>query len=139
MGLILHNNSWATVIEADNYLADKFGADEWSALSNTDKEKCLITAFWWIYAYPGVSILKTSTDEKVKIAQIVLAWFIYQYYVEYKKRESLISSGVKSFSLSRWSETLEKQELPQEVLALLDDALVNLGGYFPTFTRKLEN
>ena len=139
MGLVLNDNSWVTIPEADDYLKDKFGADAWSALSNTIKEQCLITAFWWIYAYPGVNIPKTSTDEKVKNAQIELAWWIYNYYTEFEKRGALIASGVEDFTLSKWKEKLGEQDLPYFIKNMLDDALENLGGYFPTFDRDLEN
>jgi hypothetical protein len=139
MAVIKFTNSWVTVNEADDYLNNMFGADAWSSLTLVVKEKCLITAFRWIYNYPDVEIAKTSTDEKVKNAQIELAWWIYNHYEEYKKRQSLIAGGVKSFSLSRWSETLDKQDLPQSIKNILSDVLVNTGGVFPKFTREIEN
>lgn len=131
-------NSWVTIPEANLYLSEKFGAEEWSALSDNTKTKCLVTAFWWIYTYPGVNIPKSSTNERVKVAQIELAWWIYQYYEEFDKREALISSGVTRFTLSKWSENLGKADLPEFIKDLLP-VLEDLGGVFPTFNRDLEN
>ena len=131
-------NSWVTIAEANFYLETEFGASEWTPLSNDIKEQCLVTAFWWIYTYPGVNIPKTSTNERVKVAQIKLAWWIYQNYDEFKKREALISSGVTRFTLSKWSENLGKVDLPEFIKDLLP-ILEDLGGVFPTFNRDLEN
>jgi hypothetical protein len=139
LSLTVGTNSWVTLSEANTYLADKFNADAWSSLSDSTKEKTLISAFWWIFNYPGVSIPKTSTAEKVKNAQIELAWWMYNYGLEYEKREALIAGGVTEFRLSKWMEKLSEQDLPKRILNILDDELVNLGGYFPTFDRDLEN
>ncbi|GAG89961.1 unnamed protein product [marine sediment metagenome] len=113
--------------------------DGWDALSDEVKKQLLISAFWWIYNYPGVNIPKNSTNEKVKMAQIELAWWIYNYWAEYEKRQALIAGGVKKFTLSKWTEELNGQDLPLNILNILDDALENLGGYFPTVKRELEN
>ena len=137
MGLVLHTNSWVTVAEADTYLADKYGASAWSPLPNTTKEQLLITAFRWIFYYSGVSIPASSTDSAVKAAQIELAWWIYNYWSEYEKRQALIAGGVKEFTLSKWREKLSKQDIPQNILNMLP--LVNTGGYFQTMTRELDN
>lgn len=139
IAIIVGTNSWVTLAEANLYLQNKLGADDWSTLSDSTKEQCLITAFWLIYTWPEVSIPKNSTDEKVKIAQIELAWWLYNHYSEWRERGALIAGGVKSFAISKWRETLNKQSLPLEVQNLLDDSLLNAGGYFPTFERELEN
>jgi hypothetical protein len=139
MGLTVGTNSWVTVTEADNYLADTFGADGWAPLGNTLKEQLLISAFRWIFNYPGATIPKTSTNEKVKSAQIELAWWIKNYWAEYEKRQSLIAGGVTDFELSKWMEKLGTQDLPQNILNILIGVLTDLGGVFPTFERTLEN
>ena len=139
MALTVGTNSWVTVIEADNYLSDKFGADGWSALSNNVKEQCLVTAFWWLYTYPGLNVPKTSTNEKIKTAQIELAWWVYNNYPEFEKRGVLIASGVEDFTLSKWKEKLGKQDLPYFILNLIFELLTDTGGFFPTFNRDLEN
>ena len=139
MGLVVGTNSWVTVAEADSYLADKFGASAWSGLANSIKEQSLITAFWWIYNNPNYNIAKSSTAEKVKNAQIELAWWIYNYYEEYRKREALISSGVKKFRIGEFSEDLNNQSLPKIVTDMLEDELTNLGGSFPTVSRDFSN
>ena len=137
--VIVGTNSWVTITEADDYLEEKFGADAWAGLSNNLKAQCLITAFWWIYNYPFFNIPKSSTDENVKNAQIELAWWIYLYYKGFEKRGALIAGGVTDFTLSKWKEKLDEQEMPQIILNILDDELVNKGGYFPTVSRELEN
>jgi len=137
--VIVGTNSWVTTTEADDYLEEKFGADAWAGLSATIKAQCIITAFWWIFNYPFVNIPKSSTNESVKNAQIELAWWIYNYYKSYEKRGALIASGVKEFDLSKWSEKLHEQDLPQVVLNLLDGELIGKGGYFPTVSRELDS
>jgi hypothetical protein len=94
MGLILHDNSWVTIAEADTYLSDKFGASAW--LLSTDKAALLITSFREIYFNPDFSIPKTSTNEAVKSAQIELAFWLLNYDVDRDKREALQIMGVTS-------------------------------------------
>jgi hypothetical protein len=132
-------NSWVTIAEADTYLEGKFGADAWNSLSDTIKTQCLISAFRWIFNYPFFNIPASSTSEKVKSAQIELAWWIYQYYTSYEERGALISGGVEEFTLSKWKETLGEQDMPKVVLDFLDDELEGKGGYFPTVSRDLTN
>lgn len=131
-------NSWVTLTEADDYLEATFGAATWATLSEVTRLQCLISAFRWIYNYPDVNIPKTSTDEKVKAAQIELAWWIYNYWTEYRDRQSLIAGGVTKFRLSKWSEDLNGQDLPQNIKDILSDLLENTGGVFPTFTREIQ-
>lgn len=130
-------NSWVTLTEANDFL-DQIFDNDWSNLTEVQKKQLLITAFWLIYTYPEISIEKSSTEEKVKIAQIKLAEWLYNYYDEWKERGALIAGGVKSFSLSKWREVFNRQSLPFEVLNLLDDSLLNSGGYFPLVERELE-
>jgi len=137
MGLVLFTNSWVTVNEANTYLSNKFLADGWVTLTSKQKEQVLITAFWWIYNYPSFSIAKTSTNEKVKNAQIELAWWTFNYYQEFRDREALISSGVNSFALSKWSESLGSQDLPKSILDMLSDFSIYDGGFFPEVERIL--
>lgn len=137
--LTVGSNSWVTLAEANTFLESIFDTN-WSGIStDDDKKKCLITAFWLIYTWPEVSIPKNSTDENVKIAQMRLADWVYSNYSEWKDRASLIAGGVKNFALSKWRESLDKSSLPIEVQNLLDDSMLNAGGYFPTFSRELEN
>jgi len=40
------SNSYATVLEADNYLASRVGSDAWTALADADKEIYLVSALY---------------------------------------------------------------------------------------------
>lgn len=135
MALIIGTNSFVTLTEANNYLDSKFGAGGWSALPDATKEQLLVTAFRWLVS---LGIAKTSTDENIKWAQIELAWWSYNYLSEYEDRGALLASGVTKFQLSKWEEELSSQGLPTIVKDLIADA-INVGGFFPTMSRELEN
>jgi hypothetical protein len=138
MALVVGTNSWTTLTEANDYLDGKFGSSSWLALSNDDKESALISAFRWIRRLDAYNIPASSTAEKVKFAQIELAYYITVYWTEHEQRDALQAQGVENFSLSKWRESLGKAQLPQIVEDLLSDELLNAGGYFPTFTRELD-
>lgn len=137
MGLTIGINSWVTVAEADSYLTDKWGADNWSSLTNTQKLQALITAYYWIQSLADYNISATSTEANIKNAQIELAFYISENYAEHNKRRNLYSQGVRSFKISKWSEKLDKSKLPKIVEDLLTDELINTGGYIATIERKL--
>lgn len=133
--LTIGTNSFVTLTEANDYLSEKFGADNWFTLSLANREKLLVTAFRWLVS---IGVSKTSTAEMVKWAQIELAWWIYQYIDEMENREALYAGGVRSFTLSKWSERLEKSELPERIKNMIVDD-IGYGGYFPDYNRELEN
>jgi len=136
MGLIINTNSWVSVIEANNYLADKWNVGTlWTALNDTQKEQALVTAFHWIQSIKKYNISPLSTANKIKYAQIELAYYIIQYYTQHKKRDALYAQGVRNFSISKWSETIDKSTLPPEVDGLLIDFITRVGGVFPIITR----
>ena len=138
MGLTLNTNSWVTVTESDTYFLDRWGSVNWHSLTNTEKERLLVTSFRWIQAQPQFSISASSTSDIVKNAQMELAWYIYRYFTETEKRRALYAQGVRRFSLSKWSETLEEGGFPNFITDMLGDELINLGGYFPTVSRDIE-
>ena len=140
MGLTLNTNSWVTVTEADTYFLDRWGSVDWHSLTNIEKERLLVTAFRWIQAQPQFSISASSTNESVKNAQMELAWYVYKFFTETEKRRAIFAQGVRRFSLSKWSETLEEGSngFPGFITDMLDDELVNIGGYFPTVSREIE-
>ncbi len=110
----------------------------WITLTTSQKEAALITAFYWIRRkYPAIPA--SSTASNVKYAQIELAWYIVNFHIEHVKRSALYTQGVRRFNVSKWSETLEKSQLPEEVQDLLEDFLTGQGNYFPTITRELDN
>jgi hypothetical protein len=134
--IIPGTNSWVTLAEANAYFESKYNAsDEWAALTDTVKMQLLISAYNWINQQSIFSISPSSTDEKVKQAQIEAAWYLYKHGEEDEKRRALIGQGVTSFDLSQWSETLSKYEFPRFLSDLLKDFFVGKGGYKITFSR----
>jgi hypothetical protein len=132
--LVVGTNTFVTLAEANNYLEEKFGADDWVTLGDEQKKQCLVTSFRWIVRL-GVDPSSTATN--VKHAQIELAWWIYNRYDEYQHREALYAGGVREFSVLKWSETLENPDVPQFIKDIIGD-LIGVGGYFPEFDRELE-
>jgi hypothetical protein len=128
-------NSWVTLAESNQYFEERFGSGAWAGLSDDAKKQCLITAFRWIFYSPIFNIPASSTDDKVKKAQMELAWYVYGNFTSHQKRAALIAQGVTEFQLSKWEEKLSKGGMPQEILDILADEIINLGGVFPTVTR----
>lgn len=126
---IVGQNSWVTVAEANTFFSDLWGGDFWATLSVAQKQQLLITAFNWINS-SGYSISPTSTSVLVKNAQMMLAKEIYNSLPDYEKRQTLYASGVRSFSIEGFSETLAKQELPFNIQQLLNDFKTGGGGKF---------
>jgi len=125
MSLILHTNSWVTIAEADNYLSDKFGASAWSL--STEKEALLVTAFYEIYTTPNITIPKNSTNERVKWAQIELAFWLLQHDQDRGIRESLQVMGVTSAKADDTQENYNcKFILPPTIANLLSDFMSGL-------------
>jgi len=129
-------NSWVTIVEADSYLDEKYGASAWAALADEIKKECLITAYRWINRLTNYSISSVTT--KLKYAQIELAWYVYTYYEPHIKHENLYASGVRDFRISKFTEKLAKPTLPDSVADLLEDYDVYSGGYFPEIEREVE-
>ena len=125
MPLIVGQNTWETLGEANNYLEYRLGTSEWFDLPDTadpgakSKEVYLVTAFYWLLSSAEVSLSKSLTDENVKNAQSEAALFLLNYREEYEKRQALIASGVEEFKYSKWSETLAKVSLPENIKGLL--------------------
>lgn len=138
MALTVGVNSWVTRAEADTYKGDKWNPGEWFALTNTQKDQALISAYRWIQSRSEYSISPAATAEKVKSAQIECADYIVDHWSEHKERTALYTQGVRNFKISKWSEKLEESELPQIVKDLLDDYLIGLGGFFPEFERDID-
>lgn len=131
--LTLYTNTFVTLAQADDYLEGKLGANAWTTLTDNQKKQCLISSFRWLIRL-GVS--STSTSAIVKNAQIELAWWLYKNYEEYEDREALYASGVRTFHLSKWSESLSTPDVPQFIKDMIGD-LIGVGGYFPEVTREL--
>lgn len=126
-------NSWISLNEANEYFSDMFGYSFWGTQTDTVKKQLLVTAFRWINA-SGYSIAPTSTSSIVKNAQCELCYEIYNSFEDYKKRETLYATGVRSFNFDGWQETLVASELPIKIANLLADFYT--GGNAKIFTLK---
>jgi hypothetical protein len=145
MALIKYTNSWVDVIDANDILSDEFTAGTWSTISDVIKAQLLVTAFNWMYHYPYFAIPKDisgMTDPQksnIEFAQSKLAMWYYNYGLTHEQRMAIQADGVESFRLSTWSEKLDKKltDLPQFVLDILNDELINKGGYIFTVDRDI--
>jgi hypothetical protein len=137
MSLTVGANSWVTLSEANSYFDGSFLAyDGWNALTDSVKERLLISAYRWINQQSILSIPAASTSQKVKDAQCEAAWYLYSYGDEGAKRESLIAQGVTEFKLVDWQEKLAAYNFPESIKDLLGDFYVGKGGYKVTFERE---
>jgi hypothetical protein len=136
MGLVVGTNSWVTLTEANTYFSNKWNAGVWAGLTNTQKEQLLISAYNAIQACSDFSISPTSAAAKVKQAQCEMAWFIYKFEEESEHRQALYAQGVRQFSISSFSESLEESGLPANVKNLLGGFLI--GNLF-TVNREFED
>ena len=128
-------NSWVTLVEANAYMDEKPDASNWSSISNDNRRRYLIAAYRWINRLPDYSI--STVTNKLKYAQIELAWYIYVSGTAHYKHEALEAQGVKAFRISKFDENLNKTGLPAIVKDLLDDYNTKAGGYFPTIDRTV--
>ena len=128
MALVVGENTWGTVTEADTYLTYKTGVSAWFDLSDTgdpgteSKESLLASAFYWLLYDSLYGLSASLTIDAVKIAQFEAAMFLLNNRIEYESRDTLIASGVKSFDRSKWSETLDAVKKPASVDNILRSA-----------------
>lgn len=132
-------NSWITQDEADSYFDEKWGASAWASLSDNEKAQLIITAYRWINQQSNLSIPAASSSQIVKNAQMEAAWFICCYWTEYEKRRALNASGVSTFRVSSFSESLNNVKFPDFILNMLIDFIANGGQYFPRIQRDLSD
>lgn len=119
-------NAYGTVTEADDYFSGRYDPAAWTALTTAKKESALIMATAQIdagFAYRGCrygSSTEGASDyqqlefprnftvdndgaaiipKNVKSANFEQAFFIVSFGAEAEKRQALIDSGVKSYSL----------------------------------------
>ena len=137
MGLTVGTNSWATIAEADTYLTNRIGAEDWFDLSDTgdpgavSKETLLITAFYRLSA--SYNIEASETDTNLKNAQIEAAFFLMDNFVEFDERDKTLAAGVQKFRQSQWSEDYRdgftEVMFPGFILNFIKD--YTGGSYFP--------
>lgn len=128
MGLVVGVNSYATVVEADEYLNDKIEAEEWFSLSDIgapgapSKSSYLVTAYKWLLSSPTLDLPKVSNEKNIKDAQIESAFYLLEHYTALNARRAAQAQGLKSFRLSKkWEEFVERDisEIPSFILGSL--------------------
>lgn len=135
--VIVGVNSWVSVAQADDYFAAKYGAAAWAALSLSERTQLLLTAARWIVQQNAFSIPWSSTADLVRQAQCEAAWFTYRWFDEYEKRRALSASGVTSFKVMDFSETLEGVSFPVFIADMLSDFSVANESMFPRVSRDV--
>lgn len=128
MSIIVGQNSWVTVLEADAYLETKTGSQGWFLLNTSpatpgepSKESYLITAFYWLLD-DSFGLSASLTSDLIKRAQFEAAYFLLNYSSEYEDREAKIAMGVNDFKNSKWEETLGSVTKPRRILDILASA-----------------
>ena len=123
MALVVGTNSWVTLVEADAYLTNKVGTQDWFSLTDTptnpgdaSKESFLITAFNYLITKAGYVIPSDSTDANVQAAQTEFAYYLFVYGAAYEDRINAQASGVTEFKLSKWSEKYSESSLLDQPL-----------------------
>ena len=127
MALVVSQNSWVTIAEADAYLTDRIDASSWFDLGDTgdpgatSKTTLLASSFQWLIGDPSLELSSTLTDDNVKNAQTEGALFLLKYSLELQAKRAFLSFGGKSFRLSRRAEgfTLQGLAIPVHIVGLL--------------------
>jgi predicted P-loop ATPase/GTPase len=119
MGIVVGTNSWVTLAEADIYFIDKFNASTWATLSNTNRIQLLISAYRWIKQQNQFII--SSISDLLKQAQYETAWYLYKHGDQHDKHQALNAQGVKSFSVSQFSEDIGDVQFPKYIEDMLSD------------------
>ena len=129
MALVVGENSWVSLLEAEAYFADRIDTSNWDNLSDdAAKSKYLVTAFRWIRFDPEFIAPSSSTASEVKYGQCEAALFLTNYSEEYDKRAALIQSGVLKFQYSRWTENLGEVKKPVNVINYFSSVGLYNGG-----------
>ena len=128
MALIVGQNSWATIAEADTYLTYRINAEAWFELSASadpgvvSKTSFLVTAFYWLLNAPQLSLSANLTDDLLINAQIEAAFFLLEHGGELNARRATMFTGVESFKLSKRSEKLNinNLQIPSYIIGTLN-------------------
>lgn len=111
MAIIVGENTWVTILEADAYLTTRIGTAAWFALPDTagaglpSKELYLIMAFNMLVNHPSYCLDATLTTDDVKNAQTELAFYFVSSYDSFIQQSDIATRGVSSFGLSKWTES----------------------------------
>ncbi len=122
MALTPGTNTWATIAEADAYLALRVGADAyWNGLSDAEKEIPLVNAYHWLtgcglYTFPGDA---SAYAPKMIMAQSEMALFLLQHGQDIDLRMGLRAQGVRIAGIVRETYGDIDMPLPPVVKAML--------------------
>ena len=144
MALIVGQNSWVTVVEADAYLSDRINAEDWFGLNElgvsgeVSRLSLLMSAYYWLLNASQLELSSDLTDDNVKNAQIEAAFFLLEHYTALNQRRAAMSTGVEEFRLSTKREKLniDKLQIPNHIIGALRSYLVEenttaqLKGYY---------
>ena len=105
MALTVGTTTWATLAEAETYMALRFGAAlVWDGQTDTVKEQALATAFRQLIASPDLSILATTTPTAaIKEAQCEQTIFLLREDGGADVRAGLHAQGVSAAGVLRES------------------------------------
>ena len=143
MALVVSQNSWVTINEADIYLTDRIDASDWFLLNSVgnpgeqSKTTLLASSYFWLMGDTAFELSSTLTDGDVKNAQIEGALFLLGHSSELDAKRAFLSFGGMSFRLSKRQESFRLQGLtiPAHILGLLsayqvtNDTIELLGHY----------
>jgi len=129
MALVVSQNSWVTIVEADTYLTDRIDASNWFDLEDIgspgakSKTTLLASSFQWLIGDPSLELSLTLTDDNVKKAQMEGALFLLNYSKELQGKQAFLSFGGRSFRMSkRWeSFDLSALTIPLHIIGLLQE------------------
>lgn len=120
--IVVGTNSWVTLAEANAYFDTRINNFEWKKLSSENRKIYLISAFYWLLYDSAILAPASATIDAVKFGQCEAAFFLIKYAEEHEKRDALISSGVKNFDYSKWSEDLTEITKPKSVVNYFSSA-----------------
>lgn len=143
MSLVVGENSWCTIAEADEILKYKLGSEEWYELSDEtstpgeeSKELFLRNSYDLLLNKVGYAMSPTITDAKVKKAQALFAFIIFDGSFLDESQLNLLSAGVSGMTLSKWRVSYFESwsgdfPLPYAVANLLSDYVSGYGEIIP--------
>jgi len=112
--IIVGENSYVTIPEADEYLRFELGANKWAGMSNDVKTTALITAYRKIKT---IRLVKHTPKEVKQWAQILEAWgMLDETNVTNADR---VARGVKSVSIGKASESYDNTALNMQMAGTL--------------------
>jgi hypothetical protein len=132
--IVIGDNSWVSLAEANTYMAQRFQGGAWATIDATEREQLLIFAYRLINSIHGY-VFPDVPNNQMKYAQIEGSWFLYNFYEEFTQRQALYGMGVEDFTISKFKEKITRvPTLPPIVTGMLE-SFITLGEFFPVITR----